>query len=335
MYIVLGAIFIFSIEAGLLVYKIYKPNDYVPEKRGTEVNAITYMSKLDGTPVSTTEQMIPTVLGIMIDNHPYARPQASISDARVVYEAPVEGGITRYFGVFSLKDNLNKVGPVRSARPYFMDWLAEYGNSSYWHAGGSPEALDFIKQYGIRDVDELTNGKFFWRDEERSAPHNLYTNTEKWQLYAAEKNMFTTWQGWSFDNSAPVSSSSVSQVSITYGTNYVVKWEYEGESKRFVRFINNRRSADENSSSIYADTLIIQEMKIETIDEIGRKRATTIGEGAVSVFRDGKQTRGTWKKTARNARTRFYDENGKEISLKPGKIWIQVVPLNTTLEVKN
>ncbi|MEK7624829.1 MAG: DUF3048 domain-containing protein [Patescibacteria group bacterium] len=294
-----------------------------------------YLSQFDGMPVSSTAEQIPEVLGVMIDNHPDARPQAGLSQARVVYEAPVEGGLTRYFALFNSSQIVAKVGPVRSARPYFLDWLAEYGRSSYWHSGGSSDALSLIKQYAVWDVNEFYLGPYFWRSSDREAPHNLYTNSEKWNtLIAGTPHDSSGWLGWNFGKNslASASSSEVADLKINL---YGVGWSYDADLGRYVRSINNRAMFDEAGQKILADTVAVQFVDTDVIDEEGRRTVTTVGEGEARFVRDGRMWRATWRKADRASRTRFYDAGGNELSFKPGQIWIEVIPQNTTIEVSS
>ena len=297
-----------------------------------------FVRRLDGIMVATAEEATSSVMGVMIDNHPDARPQSGLSQARVVYEVPVEGGITRFFALFDVNDTVAKVGPVRSSRPYFLDWLSEYGNSSYWHSGGSQEALDLIKKYKIWDVNEFYFGPYFWRTPDRDAPHNLYTSSEKWQAYVnGTPHEDKDWQGWLFNPVVPDSftATEVTELQIKYETNYLVSWAYDAIVDRYVRYQNGNPVTDEAGSQVYADTVIIQETDVEVIDDEGRKDITTIGKGDARVMVDGKSVRGFWKKDGRTDRTRFYDVGGREIPLHPGKIWIEIVPQNTAMEVSS
>ncbi len=301
------------------------------------------LSQFDGMPVSSTVEQIPEVLGVMIDNHPDARPQAGLSQARVVYEAPVEGGLTRYFALFNSNQAVAKVGPVRSARPYFLDWLAEYGRSSYWHSGGSPDALNLIKQYSVWDVNEFFFGPYFWRSSDREAPHNLYTSSEKWHtLIAGTPHDSANWMGWSFSrdflpqtgsrSDGTASSSEVTDLRIRM---YGVGWTYDSSLKRYARLINNKLLYDEAGQKILADTVVVQFVDTDVIDEEGRRTVATVGEGEARFLRDGRMVRATWKKTDRDSRTRFYDAGGNELSFKPGQIWVEVIPQGTLLEVSS
>jgi len=124
-------------------------------------------------------------VAVMIDNHPDARPQSGIEKAGLVYEAEVEGYYTRLMAVFSDENEVVKIGPVRSARPYFVDWANEL-NAVYAHCGGSPEALVNIEQKGIVDLNEIYSGRFFWRATDRSAPHNIYLSAKNFNKFLTD-----------------------------------------------------------------------------------------------------------------------------------------------------
>ncbi|HLC70188.1 MAG TPA: DUF3048 domain-containing protein, partial [Patescibacteria group bacterium] len=111
-----------------------------------------YFSALDGRGVTSSEKVTPQVVAVMIDNHIDARPQSGLAVASVVYEVPVEGSITRFMALYDGDDLVEEVGPVRSARAYYLDWLSEYGDALYLHVGGSPEALNLIKKRSIFDA---------------------------------------------------------------------------------------------------------------------------------------------------------------------------------------
>lgn len=95
-------------------------------------------------------------MGVMIENHEDSRPQSGLSSADIVYESVAEGGITRFMGIYYCEAALGNVtlGPVRSARTYFLDWVSEYGGYPiYVHVGGGntpnkANALGQIEDYG-------------------------------------------------------------------------------------------------------------------------------------------------------------------------------------------
>ena len=129
---------------------------------------------LDGTYVEGKAEF---PYAVMIDNRPEARPQYGLGDAFLVYETLVEGGATRYLAFFQNVD-VSRIGPVRSARDYFVPWVAEM-HAAFVHSGGSPQALAAIKLLSIYDVEEISylGTQYFWRDADRPEPHNLFTSS--------------------------------------------------------------------------------------------------------------------------------------------------------------
>lgn len=213
-------------------------------------------------------------LGVMIENSKAARPQSGLSSADVVYEAVAEGGITRFMAVFYC-DSSEIVGPVRSARTYYLDWISEYGSSPlYVHVGGAntpgpADALGQIGQYGweaFNDLNQFSIGfPTFWRDYDRlgkdtATEHTVYTSTSKLWTFAATKRKLTNvevdditaqqiaWDKsfvpWSFKDdldlaSRPTSSASVSfglsNTQSSYSDDYVVDWKYDRDSNSYLR----------------------------------------------------------------------------------------------------
>ncbi len=295
---------------------------------------------LDGVCVETLEQVSRPVVGVMIENHFEARPLSGVADAAVVYEAPVEGNIPRFLALFPLDGEVKKVGPVRSARPYYLDWLSEYGTAMYMHVGGSPEALDGIASYGLFDMNEFSRGWYFWRSEDRYAPHNTYTSSELWQQawekYTPE-NATSTFDAWKFGDAVqePCDSSCANQVALTFlrGT-YEPKWKHNTSTGQYERYEYGEKYVEQDGDAVVADTVIVQWAEAQVLDAIGRQRITTIDSGKVAVFRDGVVIEGEWKKESRTGRTRWFDANGDEVSLRPGKIWVEVMPIGAKVEWK-
>lgn len=312
-----------------------------PSKNQSSVSApvspaISNYSELDGGVVSSATGTMPRVVGVMIDNHPDARPQAGISSARIVYEAPVEGSFTRYFALFDADQTVDKVGPVRSARPYFLDWQAEYGTLAYMHSGGSPDALDEIKNRKIFDTNEFFWGEYYWRSAEADAPHNLFTSSKLWQSllkkYGA-RYPETDWQGWKFGDVPVATTSPVKAITINYNSNYSVGWAYQPLPARYGRIVNGKISSDQEGRSVVADNIVILEMSVKVLDDYGRKAITTVGTGDARVIRRGEMVRGIWKKNTVIDRTRFFDKQDNEIALAPGITWVEIVPPDTEIQI--
>jgi hypothetical protein len=324
--------------AGLLIAAVLRePPESAPPvvKNVNPTSTAPYTNPLDGTGMEVTPS--PGVIAFMIDNHPDARAQQiGLDNARIVYEAPVEGGITRYMALFSLSDVVPKVGAVRSARQYFVQWAGEYG-ALYWHVGGSPEALATLQKPNsdVHDVNEFWNGSFFWRDQNFDAPHNVFTSSSQWQAYAMAQSFTikTDWPRWQF-NAAPsilISSMATDSLKIVFNSDYVVSWKFNATTSLYERYINNKPML-ENGAPITAKTILVQKTNVQTIDNEGRKKIAVDGSGEAVMFSNGLMLKGEWRRSSTEKRTRFYTLANNEMVYAPGTIWIEVVPLGTTVE---
>lgn len=305
---------------------------------GEEFN-FPYQSALDGSGVMDRSNVYPSVVGVMIDNHPDARPERGLSKARVVYEAPVESPYTRYLALFAASDSVSAVGPVRSARPYFIDWAGEY-KALYLHSGGSPDALAALaSSTAVHDVNEFYNGGYFWRDTVRVAPHNLFTKDDLWISWLNDNQVSSapTWPAWRFvTSSAAIGSASETavQVHFSYAPDYSVGWIYKPDSFHYERQENGATYHDEDGGTINAGTVVVQMAAVKTIDSAGRRQIGTTGQGDARVFAAGRMFKGTWIKQP-NGRTRFYDALGNQIPFMPGPVWVEVAPVGTSLTTTN
>ncbi|MEK7102309.1 MAG: DUF3048 domain-containing protein, partial [Patescibacteria group bacterium] len=138
----------------------------VPERPAVVVAPIATSTPIVVEAIVVAEPMV----AVMIDMHRAAHPISGVDRAPVVYEVPVEGGINRLLALFAAHDAAIEVGPVRSARPYFIDIASEYG-AAYMHVGGSPEATKQLrKRDDVVDVDQWYHSQFYWRDRRRASP---------------------------------------------------------------------------------------------------------------------------------------------------------------------
>ena len=271
-------------------------------------------------------------LAVIVENHLDARPQSGLNKAEVVYEALAEGGITRFLVIFLTKDT--RIGPVRSNRPYFLNWVSEY-KAGYAHVGGSPESQFKVKQYKIKDLDQFFLGfPTYERISSRSAPHNVYTTTSRLRSAASLRGYKgpVNIDSWAFDDLEALKSKRPKKFTLnlgflgTFGFN--IRWVYDYESNSYKRVNGGSKHIDaEDKQQLNAKTIVVQHVEISPDSSgHGRIKIKTIGSGKVQVFKNGKVITGTWKKKSRTDRTKFVDKNGKVITLNRGLIWIELVP---------
>lgn len=282
--------------------------------------------KLDGQCYEDEE---PLVYSVMIENHSASRPVSGIGQAGLVYEVVVEEPITRFLAVFYADNNLNKIGPVRSARPFFVDWAKEF-NGPYAHVGGSNAALDLLAKTYNYDLNEFFNGQYFWRSNTRPMPHNVYTSNElivsavqdkKWQV----KNDFDSWK-FMPDSQASIESTEKQAIKVDFGTlEYNVMWEYEIQEKKYVRYQGGSIYKDSDGKAVTAKNVVLLFTDEKIIDDYGRKKIKTIGFGKAVVYRANEKIEAEWRRSSLDERTRFFDLNGQEIAFYPGNTWVEVL----------
>ena len=295
-----------------------------------------YHRLVDGMCVEEENDMNPPLVAIMVENHIHAQPLSGIADAAVVYEAPVEGSIPRLMAIYPLDSDVEKVGPVRSARPYYLDWVHEYGQMMYMHVGGSPEALERISAEGIFDMNEFSRGWYFWRSKDRGAPHNVYTAENLWNAAFeryGDADADTTFASWKFQKADRCQENCITDISLSYGGGaYTPEWTFNSSTMQYDRSEFRRTDRDQDGTAIVVDTVIVQYVDATVLDNIGRLGIDTIGSGDAVVFQGGHAIEGQWQKENRHDRTRWFDEDNEEIELNPGKIWVQVVSQFNNIE---
>ncbi|NPV90244.1 MAG: DUF3048 domain-containing protein [Firmicutes bacterium] len=285
---------------------------------------------LCGLPVEKVPEHRP--IAVMIDNLNLARPHSGLDQADLVYEAPVEGGITRLMAVF-YHQRPGKIGPIRSARPYFIG-LSQENQAVYIHCGGSTQAMETLANRSIASVDEFGNSKYFWRSTQRSDPHNLYSSIDQLEQAAQGKglSLSRTPSGRQFltDAASPAGGGAVESITLNYGSSpYEARYVYNATDKLYQRYTGGQPHLDADSGKqLTAANVVIQYVSGRVLDTEGRLELGVIGSGKAAVYMRGQKIEGTWSKSGSTARTVFKDQQGTEIAFAPGTTWIQLATPN-------
>lgn len=289
----------------------------------------TLRHPLTGYPISAAVPL-PQVYGVMIDHAVDAWPQSGVDKAFLVIEAPVEAGIPRLLAFYTAENSVTKIGPVRSARPYFIDWADEL-DAFYTHVGGSPAALVKLAASTVFNFDQFYNGASFWRSADRYAPHNVYTSADLLANAAKEaraKGILAepSYELWMFKDGAVLTPDPGVSPSFEFSSaNYRVTWNYNPKTNQYTRRQAGLPYEMQDGSGIAVDNVVALITTISTIDAIGRREVRTLGQGDAIIFQDGNAIQAIWKKPTSDDRIRFYDSNG-EVQMNTGHTWIEVVP---------
>ncbi|HEX4662305.1 MAG TPA: DUF3048 domain-containing protein [Candidatus Saccharimonadales bacterium] len=307
------------------------PKETVPIKK---VIPKKFYSPLTGVEVPDEGTTKRQVTGIMIENSPDARPQSGIKSAGIVFEAIAEGGITRFLTLFQ-EARPGLIGPVRSVRPYYVEWAAAF-DESLAHVGGSARALQMIRSgsYG-HDIDQFFNGGSYWRATDRVAPHNVYTNFDKLDALNQSKGYTSsTFEAFpraktELPSKAPNATSIAVNIS---GADYNSTYAYDGPSNSYLRSEGGGAHKDREAGQLNPKVVIVIKVSMTLGFEDGnREQIQTTGSGVADVFQNGTVTEGTWDKADAKGQIHFKDAAGKVIPLNSGQTWITALPSDRTV----
>jgi hypothetical protein len=289
----------------------------------------TVAAPLTGTQIDPELAKRP-VTGIMVENSIDARPQSGLQDAGVIFEAIAEGGITRFIALFQ-DARPQYIGPVRSVRPYYLDFGAPF-QASFAHVGGSPDGLAQVRN-GMRDLDQFFNAGSYWRESSRFAPHNVYTSFDKLDALNQSKGYATSqFTPWNRKEDKPLKPPTAAHIDVSIASElYNSHYDYDAATNSYLRFEGGRphlvviSADDKTGQQLKPKVLVVLEMSRSVIDSSGHNDYAVNGTGSLKVFQDGGETDGTWSKTDRNSMFAFKDTTGKPLALNAGQTWVAVV----------
>lgn len=325
---------------GVMAYKIVKDKEKPTEEvANTEENVLT-------AEVEEKEVQIfkgnDRPIAVMIDNHSGAWPQAGLNQAYMVYEIIVEGGETRLMALFK-GQNIDKIGPVRSARHYFLDYAME-NDAIYAHFGWSPQAQSDISKYSIDNINGITEStSTFWRVKDKNSPHNAVTSTEALLKVAKAKGYKTTSDKESVlnyvtDEVLLEDGQDATTVTIPHSTLQTVRYEYDAENKVYKRFARNKAQTDwDTGNPITTKNIIITFCDNYTLSDSenkGRQGLKNIGTFNGYYITNGKAIKIKCIKEARNLQTVYQDLEGNEIDVNDGNTWVNICPTDADVEIE-
>lgn len=311
-----------------------------------EPTPVLVPAPLTGIPVSpkAAEQH---PIAVMIDDQADARPQSGFNAASIVWHAPAESGIPRYMLIF--QEQIPKdIGPVRSARQYYIEWAAEW-NSLYVHAGGSPQAIATLYAKGngqwVYNADEFRwGGRYLWRTTDRFAPHNVYTDGKHLRqlarrLGAKDEPMDAAW-AFGPDKAAELRpDGGVIKVSYPYE---LITYRYDAATNTYPRYIDGskRPQVDRADGEVVAPkNVVILRMVFGALNDghpdKHRLEAHNIGRGEAWISTGGVTVKGQWRKKSATAPTRLFGPDGEPITLTAGQTFVQVIATTYTFKIRD
>lgn len=274
-------------------------------------------------------------LAVKVENLADARPQAGLNDADIVYEEPVEGGITRFIAIYHCND-ARRIGPIRSARLVDADILRQFGAPVFAFAGGVPAVVSAVEEIGAVSIPYTTSSDFFEEDPNRSEPHHVFSSTSV--LYRgsdgdAPEAVFA------FDEDRPTGEKRARLAHLDFSPFANVFWRFSPKNRVWLRSHDEETHLLEDGAQVSAVNVIVQVVKVrpsEILDAAGNPspEIDAVGSGKAFVFRNGRVIEGRWVREAGDDLTEFLDAGGEQIPLAPGRTWVELFPSDRTIEIE-
>lgn len=293
-------------------------------------------------------------IAVMLNNVKEAQPQLGQSQADIIYEVLVEGGITRMLGVYQTVEEVGTIGSVRSSRPYYLE-LALGHDAVYLHAGGSEDAYSKIKAWGVTALDcvrgpyegSKPGSNLFWRDADRiknnGSVHSVVTTGETiiekfagYSLRQEHKEGYTYPQTF-VENGTPVNGEDAATITVPFSNYKTGIFTYDEEMGKYLVSQYKKPYVDGNDGSQVAVTNVIilkADCHIIPGDDAGRLAVdlTSGGEGWYAC--GGKMVPITWSKADRNSPFVYTDGAGETLALQKGNSYVSIVPLDCEISTE-
>ena len=338
---VIVLILLIIVAAVLFAMKILgeKNNTEVANTNATSENQMI-VKEVQPEPEPKTLSGSTRPIAVMIDNHVDAMPQAGLLEADIIYEIIVEGGETRLMLILQDKD-LDKIGPIRSSRHYFLDYALE-NDAIYVHYGWSPQAKSDISSLGVNNINGIyESSTSFWRVSDKYAPHNAVTSTENIMKIANRKGYRIEKKSenvlnYVVDEVNLENGEIANTVTIPYSDYNTVKYKYDSDKKEYVRYSRGKKQVDwDSEKTVTTKNIIIEKAKNSTLNDgtnKGRQTLDNVKELDGYYITNGKAIPITCTKSSRKEKTVYKDLEGNEINVNDGKTFIQICPINADIE---
>ena len=283
-------------------------------------------------------------IAVMINNHKEARPQAGLSEAYIVYEIMVEGGITRMMALFTQDFDAEKIGSIWSSRHNYLDYVME-NDAIYVHWGGSYVAYEHLEKLKLDRIDGMVyGGKYFTTDTtlKRSLEHTRFSSSDLIKKGIEKLNLRTTtddgyllnYTAKNVDLSKKDGSKVANNVAIKYSSSQTSSYEYDSEEKVYYRSMGGAKHVDLVTGEQYKfKNIIAYDVEYASYDNTKLRDLKNIGSGEGVYITNGYSVPIKWSKASREAKTKYTYLDGTEIDVSDGNTFIQIYPTTGSLTI--
>ncbi len=343
LFIVIGILLLLCSSILIVLYIINKPEVKKKKKKSSQEKIVQEEIKKVSI---INEDSNERPMAVMIDNNVGNNSHYGINEAYITYECIVEGGLTRIMAIFKDK-KVDKIGPVRSSRHYFLDYSLEE-DSIYTHFGWSPQAENDMKTLGVNNINGLYDNAF-WRDYNIAAPHNAFTSTDKIKEDANRKGYRLESNNWkllnysvdeinlyNIESNTPLKKGVevANTISMNFSGYQTRGYQYNNETKTYIRLMNGQNHIDAatNNPLTYKNIIIVRANNY-SIDSYGRQNVETSGTHEAYYITNGYSVPINAIKNNRGEKTKYEYKDGEEIKVNDGNTFIEILPSNNLLSI--
>ncbi len=283
---------------------------------------------------------------VMINNIEYAfNRQMGTSKADILYEALAEGGITRMLAVYQDISDVKKVGSVRSARHYYVQFAEEW-DAIFCHFGHTKYAVKKMKKLKTENISGLSaiGPIVYARDNRIAAPHNVFTNGRKIKKgakklkYPLKKDESQQAEHFQFNDSFTelAKGKKAKNITLPFSAYSTCQLKYDAKKKVYKKYEYKKKHMDTYyKKQLTFKNVIVQLVEESNIDRNGyqtMKLENNSGKGY--YLTGGKKVNITWEKNEKEKTMVYKAADGQILSINPGKTYIAVYPKNRKKLIK-
>ena len=338
-------IFVAIVFAGAAIFSMKyfnlwnKVSDMIIPSEGISISDIyIYKPKVKIVDLNSNSRSI----GVSINNNHDSWPHAGLQDAYLCYELIAEGGITRILAFYKDKD-IEKIGSVRSARHYFLDYVLE-NDAIFVHYGQSPQALSDLKSLGIDNINGIYDTTSFFRDKTLNKPfeHTAFTkmsgikkSIQKYKYRDTSDSMLLRYSPIKINYNEDKTIVDANTVTIEYSTYTTTKYVYDSENMVYKQYMSNVAQNDAVTGKQYTvKNIITYKVRNSSIDSHDRQNLYNTGSGEGYYITNGKAIKIKWEKKDRSSKTKYTDLSGNELTINDGNTWIHIEPSDKKLNIE-
>lgn len=299
--------------------------------------AAPYTNPLSGEPMDT-DISAQRPWAIMINNLDKALPQCGVSQAEIIYEVPAEGGVTRMMAIFTDISDVEKIGSLRSIRPYYADIGLSY-DAIVVHAGGSEESYSELSSYKVDHLDGVLGSYAegtFYRDPSRMTyglEHSMFAKGAKLVEAAKKEGFSAQHEGGSYDYKLTFSETAADQcaekaeyVKITFNGYKSTSFTYDASTGLYTAYEYGVNYTDDNTKqNMTFKNLLVLTASISVVDDVGRLSVKLTGGGSGYFICGGKYTQITWQRDSNTEAFSYFTQDGKPLNLGVGTTYIGIM----------